>query len=170
MDSWTGIEGLTDLAGPSYSSIAYGVSRDGSAVVGTGHNGVTQEAFLWTRVGGLQGFGPAHGAHVSDDGQVVVGTAAAKQPYRWTQATGPVDLGFTATGQAISADGSIIVGESEIVADIFEAYCGRQAVASEELGICREAVFKCCDEHLGGRKLYRRPEYVRGGRRSIPLE
>lgn len=47
--------GLGDLAGPTFSSIANGVSADGSIVVGRGATGSGQEAFIWDVTNGMVG-------------------------------------------------------------------------------------------------------------------
>lgn len=108
---WTvagGMLGLGHLPGTTRSSqgIAFGVSGDGSVVVGAsgGH------AFRWTSAAGLidLGVGTAYG--VSDDGSVVVGDSGG-EAVRWTSPEGLVALGDpSSTAYAASADGSIIVG------------------------------------------------------------
>ena len=58
---WTaggGMAGLGDLAGGASGSVAYGVSADGSVVVGAGRSaasGPGREAFRWTSGGGMAG-------------------------------------------------------------------------------------------------------------------
>jgi len=114
-------------------SQAYGVSRDGVAVVGESLSsvglGVTRgaEAFLWVAPGPLRGldalsppetqyFSAAY--DVSDQGRVVVGqsqTGQGRQAFRWTAETGMVALGAPANRESsvaygVSADGQIIVG------------------------------------------------------------
>ena len=54
MDEWRGIMmGLGDLAGGGFFSYAYGVSGDGSTVVGVSSNG-GYDAFVWTPGGGME--------------------------------------------------------------------------------------------------------------------
>jgi len=113
-------------------STAYGVSADGSVVVGTADNAAGQgRAFRWTAAGGMQDLGTLGGrsswAHaVSADGSVVVGTAdnaaGQKRAFRWTAAGGMEDLNLTFAhlltdgsklleARAISPDGRYIVGQ-----------------------------------------------------------
>ncbi len=113
------------------TSYAYGVSADGTVVVGRAVNASGQfRAFRWTQATGMQDLGTLGGSTsyaygVSADGTVVVGRAvnASNQfrAFRWTQATGMQDLNQTyaslLTGgsyldvaHAISPDGHYIVG------------------------------------------------------------
>ena len=113
--------------------IAYGVSADGSVIVGQGVSPSGFEAFRWTQAGGMVGLGtfPNPGGFPSSlaracsaDGSVVVGASVRPNslnedgsPFRWTQATGMVylgSLGGTEGGVArdVSADGSVVVGYS----------------------------------------------------------
>jgi len=136
---WTagGMVGLGDLAGSSFASSANGVSADGSVVVGTGSSSLgASEAFTWISGGGMVGLGDlssgpfkSDGTDISADGLVVVGQSTIEifpndppetfrsRAFRWTQADGMVDLGSPAPGlhtlaQAVSADGSVIVGNT----------------------------------------------------------
>jgi len=122
---WTLSDGMQDLGrlpGSNWRdwSEAYGVSADGSVVVGISW----PDAFRWTASGGMQPLGAAeYGAawSVSADGLVVVGEAYPGEPYRrnhafrWTQATGMQFLGTLPGGDMsvawdVSADGLIVVG------------------------------------------------------------
>src|SRR5947208_11797763 len=108
------------------ASGAFGVSADGSVVVGMAEdaNGM-RRAFRWTAVSGLQyldtlgGFeSAAYG--VSADGSVVVGrstnAANSYHAFRWTAAGGMPDLGTMggtySEGYDVSSDGSAIVGDA----------------------------------------------------------
>jgi len=114
-------QGLGDLAGGDFSSAAYGVSADGTTVVGkstSASSGSGSEAFQWTRSWGMVGLGYLPDYHdsaaygVSADGSVVVGTSGG-QAFRWTMSVGMVGLGdwwFHSTPPAVSADGSVVVG------------------------------------------------------------
>ncbi len=75
--------GLGDLTDGIFSSVAFGVSDDGSVVVGGGSSASGGEAFRWTQAGGMQGLGDLPGGNfgstafgVSADGSVVVGRGA----------------------------------------------------------------------------------------------
>jgi probable HAF family extracellular repeat protein len=107
-------------------SRAYGVSADGSVVVGMAQNAAGELlAFRWTASGGMQDLGTLDGAWsvaygVSADGSVVVGVAdnAAGQwrAFRWTASGGMQDLGTLggdwSEAWGVSADGSVVVGTS----------------------------------------------------------
>ena len=108
-------------------SVAYGVSADGSVVVGYADDAADAEltrAFRWTAADGMQDLGALPGGDtsgaygVSADGSVVVGFAknAAGQwrAFRWTASGGMQDLGTLggtwSEAYGVSADGSVVVG------------------------------------------------------------
>ena len=128
-------QGLGDLPGGTYGSWAYGVSADGSVVVGRSLSDRGFEAFRWTQ-DGMVGLGDLPGAvwpggrydssatSVSADGSVVVGygrSASGAEAFRWTQ-DGMVSLGglpgvgydpsnmLISAATSVSADGSVVVG------------------------------------------------------------
>jgi probable HAF family extracellular repeat protein len=125
------MQDLGTLSGGN-SSEAWGVSADGSVVVGKAYNAAVQgRAFRWTASGGMQDLGTLPGGNyseasgVSADGAVVVGRApnAAGQwcAFRWTASGGMQDLNITYANlltpnswlyiaYAISPDGRYIVG------------------------------------------------------------
>lgn len=104
-------------------SAAFGVSQDGSVVVGRSRNRAGREiAFRWTASGGMRSLGTFGGdssgaTAVSADGTIVVGWAYDTQQrpraFRW-QNNRMQDLGTlggdAAAALGISADGSVIVG------------------------------------------------------------
>lgn len=110
------------LSESDQNSEAWGVSGDGSVVVGTSYT----KAFRWTANDGMQalgslpgGGGESYGWDVSSDGQVIVGISASsigQQPFRWTatvglEGLGQVDSTFPQTGAyGISGDGGTVVG------------------------------------------------------------
>jgi len=129
---WTeagGMQNLGTLGGDH--GWAWGVSADGSVVVGWAHNAAGQKrAFRWTEAGGMEDLGTLGGDEswargVSADGSVVVGwadnAAGQKRAFRWTEAGGIEDLNITYAhlltnssklyrANAISPDGRYIVG------------------------------------------------------------
>jgi len=119
--------------GQTYTS---GISSDGSVIVGTvGYDTPSPRAFRWAAgspeaqilaaAPGILVLTDARG--VSADGLTIVGSGKAVNPQsgvlagvagRWTAATGGVALGWlpgstSSFGQAISRDGSVIVGGSD---------------------------------------------------------
>jgi probable HAF family extracellular repeat protein len=137
---WTeagGVETLGDLPGGPISSLAWGVSADGSVIVGQGNSDAGAEAFRWTQSAGMVGLGILLGfdfsraQDVSADGSVVVGSVGVGTntnagAFIWDAVHGMrnlrdvlVDdfgLGTSLAGwtlnraEAISADGQFIVG------------------------------------------------------------
>ncbi|MCF7955097.1 MAG: PEP-CTERM sorting domain-containing protein [Phycisphaerae bacterium] len=125
---WTSGEGMVGLSGLSYSAGAgYGISGDGSNIVGYSLSTSGEEAFLWTSGGNMIGLGDLPGGSfrsiargVSSDGTVITGkgtSALGTEAFRWTSGEGMVGLGdlaggsFSSQANGISGDGSIIVGE-----------------------------------------------------------
>lgn len=103
------INWLGTLSGSA--SVAYDVSDDGKAVVGSG--------FRWTDSTGMQSIaGLAFG--VSGEGTIVVGEASLNgftRAFSWTDSTGLADLGTlggsSSHSRDVSSDGSLIVGYSQ---------------------------------------------------------
>lgn len=129
---WTSTEGIGGLGSlpEASNSYAFGVSADGSTIVGTTAGsfpiGFT-EAFRWTNANGMIGIGRSStgasvAVDVSGDGSVIVGSLsdmAGTEAFRWTAATGLVRLGdlaggiFRSDALSVSDDGRVIVGRSE---------------------------------------------------------
>jgi probable HAF family extracellular repeat protein len=114
--------GLGDLDGALFFSEAFGVSGDGSTIVGRSDSTLGSEAFVWTEGSGIVGLGDLAGGAfnsgaiaASQDGSVIVGYATSEsgnENFRWTDTTNMVGLGtapFTFTG-GVSNDGSVVVG------------------------------------------------------------
>ncbi|MCH9806694.1 MAG: autotransporter domain-containing protein [Alphaproteobacteria bacterium] len=122
-----GLSGLGDLPGGGSRSFAFGVSDDGSVVVGQAASSNGFEAFRWTSGGGMVGLGDLPGGFfrssalgVSANGSVVVGqsrSASGYEAFRWTSGGGMVGLGdlpggsYYSSALAVSADGSVVIGE-----------------------------------------------------------
>lgn len=123
----------------SRSSDATDVSNDCSVIVGTSQfnaNGLQQHAYRWTATNGMVDLGAPAGAGrnsrafgISAAGDVVVGEgefadAAAFSgfrtgAFRWTQAggfqsLGAIEPGFFTSATAVTADGSVIVGNGGV--------------------------------------------------------
>jgi probable HAF family extracellular repeat protein len=145
---------IGDLPGGNFSSSAIAVSADGSLVVGaSGSASGTQEAFRWTRAGGMVGLGDLPGGEfysvansVSADGSVVAGYATVApgttvhQAFRWTAAGGMVGLGYLPGGDyslanEISASGNAVVGFSDTSRGNFEAFRWTEAGGMVSLGM-----------------------------------
>ncbi len=127
--SFTGIGFLNE---ESRWSWAFGLSSDGSTVIGAsrdgdGFNGPVQ-AMRWRQETGIEGIGRLSGngknsqaMGASSSGSVIVGAGNSDpgwQAFRWTESGGMVGLGdlpggdFWSQAKAVSGDGSIVVGSS----------------------------------------------------------
>lgn len=121
--------GLGDLPGGASDSAAFGISPDGSTLVGRGTSASGLEAFVWrngvmTPLGDLPGgsFNSAAVA-ISADGLTIVGqgtSASGQEATRWhfdgnnwiPEGLGDLPGGaFGSSAFAVSADGSTIVGQ-----------------------------------------------------------
>ena len=108
------------------SSEAWGVSADGSVVVGASRpqSSTYPRPFRWTATTGMQDIsragivqGIAYG--VSADGSVVIGSmdvGGYSRAFRWTPSGGMQDIdgrrsGYSSAAYGVSADGSVVVGE-----------------------------------------------------------
>lgn len=126
---WTSTVGMTDLGTfpNGHESGAYGISSNGSVVVGESWNGDGQIlAFRWEN-GFMQSLGALGGDYsrayaASEDGSVIVGevtiSSNESHAFRWTSSGGMQDLG-TLGGKhsyaySVSNDGSVVVGGSTI--------------------------------------------------------
>ena len=107
-------------------SYAFGVSGDGSVIVGLSDTPTATRAFRWTSQGGMQELGPLSGGNssvakaISKDGSVIVGEKYSNfgsSAFLWTESGGMQDLGTlpggtSARAEGASGDGSSIVGQS----------------------------------------------------------
>jgi probable HAF family extracellular repeat protein len=155
--------GLGELPGGRFISQAFGVSPDGSVVVGYDESASGIEAFRWTEPNGMVGLGDLLGGMfysevfgVSEDGQVVVGeshSASGYEAIRWhdINGNGIVDpderlenhpefgLGdlpggkFQGWAVAASADGSVVVGSGHSASG-YEAFRWTQESGMVGLG------------------------------------
>jgi uncharacterized membrane protein len=141
---WTDAEGMVSLGVlPGYDiSLAYGVSGDGSKIVGSVETffGGGSQAFLWTQATGMVGLGSLQGtqseaAAISTDGSTVVGNGD-QLAWVWTEADGMLELedplGGHADALAVSGNGLVIGGRS-VTQGAFIWDSNRQLVSLEEL-------------------------------------
>jgi probable HAF family extracellular repeat protein len=151
---WTPASGTVYLGDGGYGmDSANGVSEDGSVVVG-GDGG---SAVRWLSDGSRQILGNlVYGAQstasaCNADGTVVVGggntyDAYQNRAFRWTAASGMTDLGALGVGwtyaSGVSADGTVVVGESAGRAFVWSARTGMLDLgwALGELGVDLEGM------------------------------
>ncbi len=127
---------------PSFGGKAYGVSHDGTTVVGTGNS----TPFRWTLGGSTNFLSVGDALGVNADGSVVVGTrrTANSSPgrteaFRWPAAGPTMDLGdfpggyFYSLAQGVSGDGSIVVGSGNTDA-LWEAFRWTETTGMVGLG------------------------------------
>ena len=146
--------GLNDPSSGYDGSHGYGVSADGSVVVGSVHFSRHWEAFRWTATAGMQPLGALPGGvfsrarGVCGHGLTVVGfsNSTESQPldqaFRWTAETGILAMGdlpggsFASEATAVSADGSVIVGSgrSEVSGHNREAFRWTEDGGMQALG------------------------------------
>jgi probable HAF family extracellular repeat protein len=146
---------MTGIGDGPASSNAFGISYDGSVVVGFDWEGLKTSAFVWVRggplaeLGTLNGSGTSYGYGVSFDGSVAVGRSSSDNGYeafRWTAAGGMVGLGdlaggtFESEATAVSGDGSVAVGYGK-VAEGYEAVRWTKATGMVGLGELAGGIF-----------------------------
>jgi probable HAF family extracellular repeat protein len=123
-------QGLGGFPGYPIDSYAYGVSGDGTVVVGSSASRYPEAAFRWTRTTGMQALGNLPGGissvalEISNDGSVIVGHGGTSLysvvAFRWTRTGGMTGLGFLpgmvsdplSQAHAVSRNGGVIVGTS----------------------------------------------------------
>lgn len=155
---WTEAGGMVDLSGgtgPLQQAIPVAVSADGNTVVLTRANSaLDQRVLVWTAAAGTVNVGNLGGgvalvgylfdqtSCVSADGSVVVGTssnaAGESRPFRWTAATGIVDLGtlggVSGRANAVSLDGTTVVGEARSASGDSTAFRWTAATGMQSIG------------------------------------
>jgi probable HAF family extracellular repeat protein len=133
---------LPDLSGGTSRGSGYGISADGTTVVGEGYDASGQRAVRWTQAGAAEAIASpfSYAWQCSGDGSVVVGTF--EQPpraYRWTASTGAVLLGDLPGGiewsaaLGVSNDGAVVVGKSNSMPG-YEAFRWTAAGGMQGLG------------------------------------
>ena len=121
---------MDGFGGPAGNCVSYGISGDGSTVVGETARFNGPEAFRWTQAGGYTWLGALLGGvfhsralATSHDGSVIVGFSSTTSgtfdgdtAMRWTESSGMESLGMLPGGKhlssayGVSADGVTIVG------------------------------------------------------------
>jgi probable HAF family extracellular repeat protein len=123
-------QGLSDLSGGIFESVAQGISADGSVVVGTGMTTLGKQAFQWTQSRGMVSLGnipdssfkESRAYNTSTEGKVIVGSGDlgsgwnSYKGFCWTRDSGMVKMGSLHGSSryevwAVSVDGSILVGD-----------------------------------------------------------
>ena len=132
------IIGLGGLLPWQISSRAYGVSDDGTTVVGQSGGSSGSEAFRWTQASGMVGLGSLSGngseaLGISADGSTIVGRSLHSSftiAFRWTASDGMVGIGdlpggeFRSSARGVSDDGQFVVDDSRS-GNGDEAFIGR---------------------------------------------
>jgi probable HAF family extracellular repeat protein len=143
----TGMVGLGWLPGGTLFSQAWGISADGSTIVGVSASSNGTQAMRYTPAGGMAGLGLPVGATygravaASANGSVIVGYNTfndGDHAFRWTAAEGMTDLGVLAgdtssRATAVSADGSIVVGQSAVGFNESRAFIWDKATGMHDL-------------------------------------
>jgi probable HAF family extracellular repeat protein len=148
---WQTLGGLPGQNSPDGAEISsgWGVSGDGSTVVGLGwHTNYRAEAFQWTEATGMVGLGQpgnrsSRASAISADASMVVGfyehpSFGYRRPVRWGNGgTADLFLGTEIPGEATAAnsDGSVIVGAASLTGSGNHAFLYSDATRVQDLGI-----------------------------------
>ncbi|MEZ6015006.1 MAG: hypothetical protein R3F49_07835 [Planctomycetota bacterium] len=141
---------LGTLQGGSTYSEAFGVSADGSVIVGVTNYATNpvQVGFRWTAAGGMHDIGAlgldgSKACRVSADGNVVVGASVeasgvSLRAIRWSTAGGLQDLGtlggLESWANGVSADGGVVVGRAQRGDGAMRAFRWTAAGGMQDLG------------------------------------
>lgn len=108
-------------------SIPFSMSNDGNTIVGNASepNGGTV-GFRWTPATQMSEFTPGLARVISGDSNYIAGPKG-RAGYRWSQATGLIEIplpanAFSITVKDISDDGSIVVGNAELLTRVFRPF------------------------------------------------
>lgn len=156
--AWQTLGSLPGQSSPDGTQISsgWGVSEDGSTVVGLGwHTDYKAEAFQWTETTGMVGLGqPAanrssRASAISADASTVVGfyedpSLGNRRPVRWINGGAPeLFLGAEMPGEATAANaqGSVIVGAASLTGDGHRAFLYSDATGVQDLGVIGDDPF-----------------------------
>jgi probable HAF family extracellular repeat protein len=152
-NGWQTLGGLPDQSSPDGAEISsgWGVSGDGSTVVGLGwHTNYTAEGFQWTETTGMVGLGQPPASHrssrasaISADASTVLGfyehpSFGYRRAVRWVNGGEPdLFLGADMVGeaQAANSNGSVIVGAAALSGNGNRAFLYSDVSGVQDLGI-----------------------------------
>jgi probable HAF family extracellular repeat protein len=150
-NAWQTLGGLPDQSSPDGAEISsgWGISRDGSTVVGLGwHTNYTAEAFQWTDATGMVGLGQpdakrsSRASAISADASTVVGfyehPSGYRRPVRWVNGGAPdLFLGADMVGEGLATNtaGSVIVGAASLTGNGNRAFLYSDTNGVQNLGI-----------------------------------
>jgi len=132
---WTANQGMEPLPQPPMNQ-AFAVSADGNMIVGQfgWFNTTTDQS---GNFGNTEPASRATGLGVSADGQIVVGVAGGTA-FRWTQTGGLQDInpvaGQASDADAISEDGTAIVGEFQLPSGPYHAFRWTASTGMVDIG------------------------------------
>jgi uncharacterized membrane protein len=114
---WTAATGMQMLGSPFQGSTANAVSRDGTKIIGTMTVSSGNDAYVWTELSGYQslpslGAGGSVARGMNFDGSIIVGGSGGV-PALWRNGVAQglsSPAGFSASGLAVDAAGSVVVG------------------------------------------------------------
>lgn len=152
---WTSEQGMQELTYPGSSqSIAYGVSADGSTIVGYALMPSSSRILRWRADTGVEDLGtvPNYTASgtalgASADGSVVIGfvtnALGRHRGFRWTPDGGMINLGSLAgtssshqsAANGVSLDGTFVVGWTRVPASDTEVYHNAAFIWTEANGM-----------------------------------
>jgi probable HAF family extracellular repeat protein len=154
-NGWQPLGGLPDQSSPDGTEISsgWGVSGDGSTVVGLGwHTDYKAEAFQWAEATGMVGLGQpdakrsSRASAISADGSTVLGffehpSFGYRRPVRWVHGGAPdlfLGADMLGEGRAANRDGSVIVGSASPTGSGNRAFLYSDAGGFQDLGIIGE--------------------------------
>ncbi len=143
---WTEETGWEEIGGlpGALNAYALGVNADGTVVVGQSSSTLTS-AFRWVEGEGAQSLGHLGGWYasardVNDAGDVVVGystlSSGLGHAFRWVEGEGMSDLGTlvggaTSNAYGVNADGTVVVGRSQVEVPVQAATDGAGPVTQD---------------------------------------